>query len=303
MLGIAMMILGGFAIGYAIYDSVKDDDGSDSDLNLTGTEGDDLLEGNIGNDEITGLGGNDDLLGHAGNDRISGNDGDDIGIGGDGDDVLRGATGDDQLQGNDGDDQLYGDNGDDLLFGGTGDDAVNGGQGDDILVGNIGADTLEAGNGEDALFGGNLLERELTQDEMAGIRDAGDTATFPVAYDVTDDHVSDRLDGGDGNDSIYAGEGDIVETGDGEDTVYLLGGETADPAQVMDFSGAQDALVYVYEPTGDDDPEVEVSDNGDSTYDVAIDGQTIAVVRSDTAITADDVTLYALGGSDAAAAA
>lgn len=302
MLGITLMILGGFAIGWAIYDSFDDDDGADNDQDLTGTEGNDTLEGGSGNDALTGLGGDDDLVGNGGNDRITGNDGDDIGIGGDGNDTVRGSEGNDLLQGNDGSDRMFGDRGDDWAAGGAGDDAIGGGSGNDVLIGGDGADNIQADGGDDALFGGDMLERALTQDELDAIRaaaQAGEPVTYPVDFDVTDDGQADRLDAGRGDDDIFAGSGDEVRTGEGADTVFLIGGETVDPTQVTDFTTAEDALFYVYEPTGEEDPEVDVTDNGDDTYSVQIDGQIVAVVRSDGPIAAEDITLYALGGGAA----
>ncbi|HBS50715.1 MAG TPA: hypothetical protein DEA05_11840, partial [Rhodobacteraceae bacterium] len=90
---------------------------------------------------------------------------------------------------------------------------------------------------------------------------------------------------------------DIGLGGAGEDTVFMLQGESTDPARVTDYTAAEDALIYVYE--GAEEPEIEITDNGDGTYDILADGAVLAVVRSDATLTADMITLYSTG-SDAA---
>ncbi|MCU7850517.1 MAG: hypothetical protein KZQ89_21605 [Candidatus Thiodiazotropha sp. (ex Lucinoma kastoroae)] len=155
-------------------------------------------EGDEGNDELAG-GNKDDLIyGGAGNDELTGNDGDDY---------LEGNAGIDKLDGGIGNDELYGgagnDNGNDGgLMGGVGDDALYGEAGHDTLDGGVGRDLLVGGLGQDHLIGGDGFDNLY-----------GDHRYFDEAanqYVLVDDGVSDRLEGGSGDDLYFAGNGDVI---------------------------------------------------------------------------------------------
>ncbi|MEJ2622402.1 MAG: calcium-binding protein, partial [Candidatus Thiodiazotropha sp.] len=124
--------------------------------------------------------------------------------GGDGNDSLSGAAGDDYLEGNEGIDSLLGGDGDDALYGGEGIDVIRGGNDRDLLVGGVGQDHLYGGSENDNLYGDNrYFDDELNR------------------YVLVDDKVSDRLEGGAGDDLYYAGAGDIINDSDGLGSVCM----------------------------------------------------------------------------------
>jgi Ca2+-binding RTX toxin-like protein len=155
-------------------------------------------------------------------------------------DVINGSTAAERISG------LGGNDG---LSGGDGADIVDGGEGDDLILGGFGADTLNGGAGNDFIFG-----------SATGAIDSPTSTTFTppvangielargfswVAYDppvidangrnlyliagVTDllprgESDGNFIDGGTGDDKIYAGSGsDIVHGGDGNDSIDGMG--------------------------------------------------------------------------------
>ncbi|KAA1052521.1 calcium-binding protein [Azospirillum argentinense] len=187
--------------------------------------------GGGGNDSLIGIGA---LLGLA----INGRDGDDLILGSAFNDTLTGGNGSDTLIAGDGDDVLYIDADDALVSGGAGFDTVhvqgdgnltldltasgiervfsgsgndiltatgsvtlveiNGAAGDDLLVGSAFDDTLRGDAGDDTLFGG------AGNDVLVG--GGGDNVLFGGAGDdrLYVDTQTASLDGGDGNDTVYA---------------------------------------------------------------------------------------------------
>ncbi len=173
--------------------------GSDGNDALFGDEGADLLDGGLGDDALNGGQGNDILLGGDGHDMLTGGSGADDIEGGAGNDKAFGEAGDDLLDGGLGNDELTGGDDDDTLHGGPGNDVLLGdsgtilsafhvtgidGAGHDLLTGGPGEDRLFGAGGNDALFGGILLESGAVQ--------------------VSETDRADFLDGGDGNDTVFA---------------------------------------------------------------------------------------------------
>ena len=136
------------------------------------------------------VGGNDSITTGAGQDILHGGSGNDMLKGMAGNDTLLGGNGRDRLFGNDGSDQLKGGNGDDTLFGGDGFDQLTGGRGDDRMYGGGGNDFIESGvgGGDDMIFGG-------FGDDFIKIVAAGNYT----------------IDGGAGQDSLFADFGDVPE--------------------------------------------------------------------------------------------
>ncbi|MCG8024573.1 MAG: hypothetical protein JAZ02_11390 [Candidatus Thiodiazotropha endolucinida] len=166
-----------------------------------GGDGDEALSGISNRDRLYGGGGNDTLNGNAGDDYLEGNAGIDKLDGGVGNDELYGGSGDDARIHDSG---LYGREGDDALYGEAGNDTLDGGTGRDLLVGGLGQDHLIGGDGIDNLFGDNRYFDEATN-----------------RYVLVDDGVSDRLEGGLGDDLYYAGAGDVVNDADGLGSVCM----------------------------------------------------------------------------------
>ncbi|MDO9338402.1 MAG: hypothetical protein Q7T61_18570 [Caulobacter sp.] len=113
---------------------------------------------------------------------------------------------------------------DDVVFAGDGADTLTGAGGADVFAGGLGADILDGGEGADRLYhDGGLNDRNvLTQ--------------------AADDGAIDQLSGGDGNDLIYIGAGDIADGGIGSDQLYASFYGSANGVTV-DISGDAQAVL------------------------------------------------------------
>jgi Ca2+-binding RTX toxin-like protein len=187
---------------------------------VCGAEGSDLLTGGTGNDLLVGGPGRDRLAGGEGPDRLAitvpgvessgacvqgdvasdgelldGGAGNDLIQGGPGDDILRGDDGADSLRGFAGDDRIEGGRGPDDLGGFDGDDVLAGADGGDLLFGGAGADRLEGGDGNDLLGATARMDADGFggSDETVAVVDVG----------------NDVMDGGNGDDVLVAGPGEI----------------------------------------------------------------------------------------------
>jgi Ca2+-binding RTX toxin-like protein len=140
---------------------------------------------------------------------IFGFDGNDVITTGTQVDTIYAGQGNDVVHSGAGNDKVYGDLGNDTLYGEAGDDLLNGGDNDDVVHGGDGNDTLQGGGGADQLYG-----------------DAGNDSLSSRGDIYTPVSTGSMLDGGDGDDWLYAGFGDTVIGGVGKDTLSL------------DFSGA-----------------------------------------------------------------
>ena len=135
-------------------------------------------------------------------DVINGTTGIDTIYGLGGNDTICGLGGNDWLHGDDDDDRIFGGNGMDVLWGNIGDDKLFGAGGLDELWGNIGDDKLFGGNGMDDLTGG------AGDDTLKG--NDGDDAS---------------LNGGAGNDKLFAGAGNDWLFGDAGNDKLFGGGD------------------------------------------------------------------------------
>ena len=176
---------------------------------MEGNDGLDLMNGGIGNDQMSGGAGNDILLGDVGTDLMFGNGGDDELRGGNDKDILVGGTGNDHLFGDAGNDVANGESGADTIVGGNGDDQITGGEGNDVLIG--GNDSAISDNGADKIDG------DAGDDWILG--DSGTKTPFNVSSAIGG---VDTIQGGAGNDTIYAMAGnDFVGGGSGDDDLFL----------------------------------------------------------------------------------
>lgn len=127
-----------------------------------------------------------------------------------GDDTISGGKGDDLLFGNDGNDTLNGDDDNDTIEAGRGDDTVNGGAGDDVVridLPKTGNDTVQGGEGKDKLL--------------------YDTASLTTVQTLDGGADNDRVEGGNGNDTLMGGaDKDRIFGNDGDDTI--IGGLGSD---------------------------------------------------------------------------
>lgn len=215
---------------------------------LFGASGNDSIDGENGNDTIVGGKGDDFLYGANGNDFLTGENGNDYLNGGNDNDILVGGDGTDTLLGGLGNDSLYGGNDDDRLLGGSGDDYLNGGYGNDTIVGDDGADNIVGDRGNDFLYGGNgndTISGGEGSDYING--GYGDDSLFGDGFgedtlfgDLGNDYLQSgggaaKLFGGDGNDTLFGAVGsNILNGGNGDDDLFagssstLIGGDGND---------------------------------------------------------------------------
>lgn len=222
-------------------DTLSGSDGSDT---LVGTTGDDVILGLGGDDSLSGLAGNDVMRGGFGNDIVDGLAGNDWLNGGAGDDTVLGLTGNDTLIGGRGDDVVLGEENNDFIdlgdgndtnwvdasvsksafeYGQLGDDYVSGGEGNDSIWDYSGTNTLDGGAGNDAV--------SSTDDQLEGWQTAA--------------HSPDRIDGGQGNDTLFADDGDTMGGGDGNDVFVVENWrDDAQAVTVLDYNGNLDSLEF-----------------------------------------------------------
>ena len=265
----------------------SNDDASDDNDGL-------LLNGTAVEDELTGGDGNDDILGLLGSDIMSGGAGNDVMQGGGGDDVMAGNEGNDFLQGRGQNDTVQGFSGTDWVDGNDGDDFVRGGSGDDVVIGGEGSDEIYGRNDNDILIGGEFTSDPLTTEQLGALRDGASIVDIiPDSTTLADDGDADTLDGGNGDDVLLFGAGDLAIGGAGDDifTVFAdaAGSETG-TATVDDYTSGEDAMV-VYFQTGTqaDAAEITVEDDGDDAV-ISVDGEELARVTGAAGkLTADQI--------------
>ncbi|MDP5350278.1 MAG: hypothetical protein NWQ32_18105 [Paracoccaceae bacterium] len=153
------------------------------------------------------------------------------------------------MQGNGGADTLEGDSGDDVLEGGAGNDLLNGGDGSDVVIGIVRPD------GTSVVSGG---ERILP------------------ATDVVD---PDMLYGGEGEDLMILGRGDIAYGGGGEDNFAVGTWMTAstDTGVIADFEPTGEEILVLLPDTYTGAGVVTIQGEGADAL-VRVDGQTYARV-------------------------
>lgn len=117
-----------------------------------------------------------------------------------------------------------------VFISGDGDDSVMGSVNNDKIIGNSGSDTLNGNNGDDVLIAGsnkydtsdtsiNTLIGGKGSDELYGAAGA-DTLVGGIS-ETEDDGESDRMEGGDGSDTYYAGDADVIKDKDGQGEVHF----------------------------------------------------------------------------------
>lgn len=204
--------------------------------NVIGTDFNDTLTGNNGNNILSGRGGNDTLNGGGGNDELFGGLGHDVLNGGSGNDTLNGFSGNDVLNGGDGIDTasyIWETAGVRVNLNLTG--AQNtGGAGIDTLVsiehviGSNFNDTLTGADGNfvSGIFAGNILDGGLGNDTLYAGEYNDNVLNGGAGNDTLNsaDYGSNVLNGGTGDDKLYGGDGgDTLNGGDGNDILSSSG--------------------------------------------------------------------------------
>jgi Ca2+-binding RTX toxin-like protein len=147
--------------------------------------------------------------------------------------TLYGTGADDEIYGGGGADALYGAEGNDFLRngdpdassgsaygtgmnGGAGDDVITGSGDNDTLIGGVGADLVRGGNGNDVIAGGGATFISFSQ-TISVFGQPTTVLTHSIVDGGHDDLTVDTLNGDGGNDTLYAGRGDLVDGGEGTD--------------------------------------------------------------------------------------
>ena len=112
-----------------------------------------------------------------------------------------------------GNDTINGGQGDDTILGLAGDDAIDGGSGNDVLRGGLDVDVINGGDGDDTISADECYYGfSIPFDDISSVCSV---ATFG----------GQNIDGGDGNDIIYAPVSNAtVSGGSGNDTIYAVDG-------------------------------------------------------------------------------
>jgi len=180
---------------------------------------------------VLGLGGADYIQATHANVQAYGGADNDYLTNGEGDQQLYGQEGRDVLVASAGDDSLYGGTEDDALQGGADNDYLEGNEGNDVLDGGPGQDVILGGDGNDFIFGGGSVTVAIS-DWDAFANNSLDWGAFDATGNVVlrgltglsnvEGDALDVIDGGAGNDWVFAGDGaDTVSGGTGND--YLVG--------------------------------------------------------------------------------
>ena len=174
--------------------------------------------------------------------------------------------------------------GNDIVAGSPANDVVRGGDGDDIMIGEGGADLLNGGGGVDTvdygsetgfsgvavnISGGSVTDTRGARDQFISVENVIGTRLDDTLFG---DGAANRLEGGDGDDSINAkGGDDVVLGGEGNDT--LVGGtgddrvEGASGDDVLGGRGGDDILLgqfgndRIFGQLGDDTIEGHAGDD------------------------------------------
>lgn len=178
----------------------------------------------------------------------------DTGIGWDYSDFLRGDQGDDLLEGRGGDDTLWGEIGNDVLMGGAGNDYIDGGWGADIMHGGDGDDEIHdddkgssgeayGGAGNDRISLGAERYAQVAKDILIVI-DGGEGNDILGAGSGEISRVTSRVTAGAGDDQVSLGCGYDAEAdlGDGNDLLRLGRGES-DIATRVTLGAGQDTIM------------------------------------------------------------
>lgn len=252
--------------------------GADGDL-LVGAGGNDVLFGDGGADTLLGRDGDDLIDGGSGANALYGEAGNDTITGGVDGEMIRGGIGDDVIHGGDGNDRLFGDGGDDLIHGGAGNDTIEIGGGDSTVYGGDGNDAITAGGVTVYLYGGD------GDDVISAIRSgwadvnggAGDDRVYASGYGLTSggdgndqvwgSHLHDRLQGGAGDDQISGGGGAGVDTADYSDATSYVTIDLKISGYQDTHGSGRDSLFSIANLIGSNHDDVLVGGFGNSQFD------------------------------------
>lgn len=241
--------------------------GTEMDENVSGGSGDDTIHAGGGNDQVFGNSGNDVVDGGSGDDYLRGKAGDDTVLGGSGDDIVIGGSGNDVVDGGTGHDFLIMEGGNDTIIGGQGDDTFifRGRSEGDYVINDYTPDEdnitlwMEDGMEEYTITydgeGNSLISwgkvtitvmgQEITDDDIHAPSDLNDTTNSSDFFMDGKAWTGEKVDGLDGNDTMWgAGGDDTFSGGEGDDRLH--GGAGND---ILDGNAGDD---FIRGGSGDD---------------------------------------------------
>jgi Ca2+-binding RTX toxin-like protein len=202
-----------------------------------------------GNDSFLGALGNDTVIAGVGNDIISTDGGNDSVLAGEGNDSVLGGSGSDTINAGDGTNTVLAGTGADSVVTGNGadsistavalevqNDTVSSGAGADTVLVGLGDDSVSAGAGNDLIVLGVALPTD-TWTRPASTPPQFATFTFPVTTDVNGWSAGDRINGGDGIDTVSFALADA--------SVTTISSTQFQNVEVFNISGFQNATLNV----------------------------------------------------------
>jgi Ca2+-binding RTX toxin-like protein len=216
--------------------------------------------GGLGHDRLIGNANSNQLLGSDGNDTLEGGDGTDTLEGGEQNDVLIGGNQADMLSGDVGQDSLDGGAGNDTLSGGEGADTLAGGVGDDLyFIDSVGDLMLEASaSGIDTVIATvdidlpSGIEFLILAPGSAAISSAGGVGHDRLVGNANANHLlgadgNDTLEGGAGDDTLYAEGADSLSGGDGTDAfIFQSLADLTAVGRVVDGGAGVDRIEFLF---------------------------------------------------------
>jgi Ca2+-binding RTX toxin-like protein len=213
--------------------------------------------------------------------------------------MLCSGDGNDIVTGNVGQDFIEGQGGDDFVSGDYGFDTLNGDEGNDTVLGGRGIDEVNGGEGDDLVFGGIIDGAPLNLEELAELRDGGSLEAINGGLDMRDDSVGNVLSGGDGDDDLILGSGDMADGNNGADTYHIMSEQNGDAAAMINnYVPADDAVTIIVDDI-ETNEEIFVDDeDGDAVIRLG-DDVLARVSGAAGTISATDITLIDQGQVEA----
>ena len=221
----------------------------------------------------------------------------------DGDDVITTGEGDDRVNGGNGNDTIVTAQGNDTIFAGAGSDTVSAGNDDDTVFLGSGKDTYSGGElGDDRVVGGSG-DDEIVDSRGSNILEGGTGNDFIFARDVGEEGGPAQTDivlGGFGNDTMLIDNGDTASGGAGADSFNIRADSGDANVIITDFNNAEDVVVVlvapelVPTPTGMDDPDPKtlwVAADSDAGATITYNGQLVAVLQGAQAADLNDTNV------------
>jgi|GEM_PF-2484317 len=228
---------------------------------LSAGEGNDTLISGAGNDNLTAGNGNNSVISGAGNDTIRAGEGNDTIDSGAGDDTINTGYGNNVVDSGAGNDQITayynsivrageGDDRIDIGYSNAGDKPrVDAGEGaDNVYFNDADNALLEGGDGDDVIsgYGNGVTVLGGAGNDLVGYDEDGDTTSMEYRQSIDGGIGNDRIYAGDDNDTLNGGAGaDTLAGGNGDDIFVFYPGDSTPTSRdiIQDFNTASTAEV------------------------------------------------------------